>query len=112
MCIRDRFRKGPSPSLLSGGRRLLPMQLFTMPPPETAGDCSKTLAPPKGRATDISPPFTSHSERLELQRRGLDAISASKNDRWGIRGNVLVRVHRCLRQSQRPGPSARASRHH
>eukprot|EP00969_Alexandrium_andersonii_P214417 9468361-Alexandrium_andersonii.AAC.1 len=49
---------------------------------------------------DITPPFTSFNERLELQGQDCDAISISKNDSWDTRGNALVRVHRCLRQSR------------
>eukprot|EP00969_Alexandrium_andersonii_P127004 5613012-Alexandrium_andersonii.AAC.1 len=75
------------------------MQLFTMPPSETSR--SKILTPsiPKTWATDITSPFTSYDERLELQGQDCNAIFTTKNDRWETRGNVLVRVHRCLRQS-------------
>eukprot|EP00969_Alexandrium_andersonii_P119462 5281951-Alexandrium_andersonii.AAC.1 len=75
-----------------------------MPPSDTSGSRqSKPVTPsvPKSWATDITSPFTSTSERLELQGQDtIQAISTSKNDRWEFRGNVLVRVHRCLRQSR------------
>eukprot|EP00969_Alexandrium_andersonii_P134339 5942996-Alexandrium_andersonii.AAC.1 len=56
------------------------------------------LSAPRSSAADINLPVTSRSGRLELPGQGCNAISTSKNDRWEIRGNVLVRVHRCLRQ--------------
>eukprot|EP00969_Alexandrium_andersonii_P276443 12218711-Alexandrium_andersonii.AAC.1 len=64
-----------------------------MPPSETSGtEHSRTTTPsvPKSWATDITSPFTSANERLELQGQDhLNAISTSKNDRWDIRGNIL-----------------------
>eukprot|EP00969_Alexandrium_andersonii_P112534 4972659-Alexandrium_andersonii.AAC.1 len=68
------------------------MQLFTAPLPDTSR--SKTLTPPvpKSWAVDITSPFTSFNERLELQGQDCNAISTSENDRWEIRGNFLVRV--------------------
>eukprot|EP00969_Alexandrium_andersonii_P317940 14044221-Alexandrium_andersonii.AAC.1 len=67
------------------------MQLFTMPPSDTSR--SKTLKPsvPKSSAMGITSPFTSFSERLELQGQDCNAVSTSNNNRWGIRGNVLAR---------------------
>eukprot|EP00969_Alexandrium_andersonii_P013711 598178-Alexandrium_andersonii.AAC.1 len=60
-----------------------------MPPSETSGSRSKPLTPsaPKSWATDITSPFASYNEQLELQGQDWNAISTSKNDRWESRGN-------------------------
>eukprot|EP00969_Alexandrium_andersonii_P032422 1415681-Alexandrium_andersonii.AAC.1 len=73
-----------------------------MPLSETSGTRSNPLAPsvPKSWATDITSPCASHSERLEPQGQDCSTISTSKNDRWEVRGNALVRFRRCLRQSR------------
>eukprot|EP00969_Alexandrium_andersonii_P212361 9377511-Alexandrium_andersonii.AAC.1 len=68
------------------------MALFTMPPSGTPDSRhSRILTPsaPKSWAMDITSPFTSATERLELEGQDCDAVSTSKNDRWEIRGNVL-----------------------
>eukprot|EP00969_Alexandrium_andersonii_P146572 6481207-Alexandrium_andersonii.AAC.1 len=57
------------------------MQLFAMPPPETSGTRSK----PKSWASDITSPFASRNERLELRGPDDDAVSTSKSDKWDQR---------------------------
>eukprot|EP00969_Alexandrium_andersonii_P294986 13038794-Alexandrium_andersonii.AAC.1 len=62
-----------------------------MPPSDTSRCKTPTPSVPKSWATDITSPFSSYDDRLELQGQDCNAIPALKNNRWGIRGNVLVR---------------------
>eukprot|EP00969_Alexandrium_andersonii_P070558 3113945-Alexandrium_andersonii.AAC.1 len=63
------------------------------PPSDISGSRhSRPMTPsvPRSWATDVSSPFTSTAERLEVQGQDtLHAIPTSKNDRWEVRGNVL-----------------------
>eukprot|EP00969_Alexandrium_andersonii_P281118 12428933-Alexandrium_andersonii.AAC.1 len=86
----ESFSLSETPSS-SSGRWVSPMQLFAMPPSDTSRSMTSTPSVPKSWATDITSPFASFNERLELQGQGCDATSTSKHDRWGIRGNVFAR---------------------
>eukprot|EP00969_Alexandrium_andersonii_P136193 6025594-Alexandrium_andersonii.AAC.1 len=62
------------------------MPLCTMPLSETSRSRNaRTLTPsvPKSWATDVSSPFTSLSERVELQGQDCNAISISKKRQMG-----------------------------